>query len=137
MALQFIPYRRVFRVRTITVRDSVNIGRSPFNKNSGFGNYHLRAQWNGTFRLHRPDPSNRTFGHCSCKQDAKERYWGQQFCQMERTFQRFSDRNERIGQSEQNLEVVPNVLVRPSRDCPVHLISNRNFRNLGLNGKRP
>ena len=53
------------------------------------------------------------------------------------SFQRFFDRNERIGQSEQNLEVVPNVLVRPNRDCPVHLISNRNFRNLGLNGKRP
>ena len=84
VALPFIPYRRVFRVRTITVRYSVNIGRSPFNKNSGFGNYHLRAQWNGTFRLHRPDPSNSAFGHCSCKKDAKERHWGQQFCQMER-----------------------------------------------------
>ena len=43
-----------------------------------------RAQWNGTFRLHRPDPSHRTFGHCSCKQDTKERYREQQFCQMER-----------------------------------------------------
>ena len=38
-----------------------------------------RAQWNGTFRLHRP-----AFGYCSCKQDSKELYWGQQFCQMER-----------------------------------------------------
>ena len=44
----------------------------------------LRAQWSGTFRLHRPDPSHRAFGSCSCKQDTKERYWGQQFCQMER-----------------------------------------------------
>ena len=43
-----------------------------------------RAQWNGTFRLHRPDPSHRALGYCSCKQDTKERYWGQQFCQMER-----------------------------------------------------
>ena len=43
-----------------------------------------RAQWNGTFRLHRPDPSHRAFGYCSCKQDTKERYWEQQFCQMER-----------------------------------------------------
>ena len=24
------------------------------------------------------------FGYCSCKQGTKERYWGQQFCQMER-----------------------------------------------------
>ena len=44
----------------------------------------LRAQWSGTFRLHRPDPSHRAFGYCSCKQDTTGRYWGQQFCQMER-----------------------------------------------------
>ena len=36
------------------------------------------------FRSHIPDPSHRAFGYCSCKQDTKERYWGQQFCQMER-----------------------------------------------------
>ena len=34
------------------------------------------AQWNGTFRLHRPHLSHRTFGYGSCKQDTKERYWG-------------------------------------------------------------
>ena len=44
----------------------------------------LRVQWNGSFRLHRPDPSHRALGYCSCKQDTKEWYWGQQFCQMER-----------------------------------------------------
>ena len=43
-----------------------------------------RALWNGTFRLHRPDPNHRAFGYCACKQDAKRRYWGQQFCQIER-----------------------------------------------------
>ena len=43
-----------------------------------------RAQWNCSFRLHRPDPSCRTFGYCSCTQETKDRYWGQQFCQMER-----------------------------------------------------
>ena len=86
LPLLFIPYRRVFRVRTITIRYSVNIGRFPFNKNSGlkFRKFHVRAQWNGTFRLHRPDPSRRAFGHRSCKQDGKERCWRQQFCQMER-----------------------------------------------------
>ena len=36
------------------------------------------VQWNGTFRLYRPDPSHRTVGFCSRKQDTKERYWGQQ-----------------------------------------------------------
>ena len=29
-------------------------------------------------------PSHRAFAYCSCKQDTKERHWGQQFCQMER-----------------------------------------------------
>ena len=45
-----------------------------------------RAQWNSTFQLQRPDPSHCAFGYCSCKQDTKEQYWGQQFCQMERDF---------------------------------------------------
>ena len=40
-----------------------------------------RAHWKGTFRLHRPDISHRVFGYCSCKQDTKERHWGQQFWQ--------------------------------------------------------
>ena len=35
-------------------------------------------------RLHRPYPGHRAFGYCSCKQDTKERYGGQQFGQMER-----------------------------------------------------
>ena len=37
-----------------------------------------------TFRLNRPDPSNRDIrhGYCYCKKDTKERYWGQQFCQF-------------------------------------------------------
>ena len=43
-----------------------------------------RSQWSGTFRLHSPYPSHRAFGYCSCKQDTKERYWEEQFCQMER-----------------------------------------------------
>ena len=35
------------------------------------------AQWNDTFRLHRPDPSHHVLlsGYCSCKHDAKEQYW--------------------------------------------------------------
>ena len=47
-----------------------------------FGN--SASQWNGTFRLHRPNPSHRAFGYCSFKQDTKERYWRQQFCEMKR-----------------------------------------------------
>ena len=33
-----------------------------------------RGQWNGTFRLHRADPSHHAFGYYSRKQDAKEGY---------------------------------------------------------------
>ena len=57
------------------------------------------AQWNGTFRLHRPDPSQRTFGYCSCKQDTKERYWGRHnFVKWKGTFRsdqlKWPDRSE-------------------------------------------
>ena len=57
----------------------------PINKNLRFEISEIPlSQWHGTFRLRRPDPSHIAFGYCSCKQDTKERYWGRQFCQMER-----------------------------------------------------
>ena len=57
------------------------------------------AKWNGSFRFHRSVPSHRVFAYCSCcKQDTKERYWGQQFCQMEGTF--WSDRPKRVDWSK-------------------------------------
>ena len=59
------------------------------------------------------------------------------FVKWKGTFRTFSDRNERIGQNEQPLEVFPNVLVGPNRDCPVHLISNQNFRNFGAERTAP
>ena len=75
-----------------------------------------RALWNGSFRFHRPVPGHRVFAYCSlCKQDTKERHWGQQFCQMERTFGR-TDWNEWTGQSEQPSKVVPNISVGPHRN---------------------
>ena len=94
------------------------------------------AQWTCTFRLDRPDPSHRAFGYCSCKQDTKERYWGQQFCQMER-----------------DISVRPTEMTRPVtvdhlqswsrifRSDQTEMVrsiwcTNRNFRNFGLNGKR-
>ena len=60
--------------------------RFPFNKNSGlkFQKFHVPNAWKSTFRLHRPDLSHHAFSYCSCKQDTKEQYWEQQFCQMER-----------------------------------------------------
>ena len=90
-----------------------------------------RAHWNGAFRLQRPDPSHRTFGYCSCKQEAKERYWTHQFRQME------SDILVRLTEISEPSKVIPNIPVGKNRNGPFHLISNRNFRNFGLNGKRP
>ena len=42
-------------------------------------------------------------------------------------------RNDQTGQSGPP----SNIPVGPNRNSPFHLISNRNFRNFGLNGKRP
>ena len=45
----------------------------------------------------RPKPPH--VGYCSRKQDAKELFWGQQFCQMERNISvRPTDRNDQTGQ---------------------------------------
>ena len=73
----------------------------------------------------------------SCKQDRKERYWGQQFWQMER-----------------DISVRPTEMTRPVtvdhlqswsrifRSDQTEMVrsiwwTNRNFRTFGLNGKRP
>ena len=66
-----------------------------------------RAQWNGTFRLHRPVPSHHAFCYCSSTQDTKERYLGQQLCQMEKGHLGPTNRNERTGQSRQRSKMVP------------------------------
>ena len=81
-----------------------------------------RAKWNGKFWLHGPDPSHRVFAYCSCRQDTKERYWGQQFCKKEGHFGP-TDRNDQTGQSGSPSKVVSNIAVVP----------NRNVRNFGLN----
>ena len=74
---------------------------------------------------------------CSCKQDTKERYWGQQFWQTER-----------------HISVRPTEMARPVsvdhlqswsrifRSAQTEMVrsicwTNQNFRNFGLNGNRP
>ena len=42
------------------------------------------AKWNGIFWLHRLSPSHCMFGYFSCKQNTKEQYLVQQFCQKAR-----------------------------------------------------
>ena len=96
-----------------------------------------RAQWNGTFRLHRPDPSHRAFGHFSCKLDTKQWYEGQQFCQMERDFSVGSTkmaRSVKVDHLQRRSQIFRSDRTETVRS---NLISNRNFRNFGLNGKRP
>ena len=62
---------------------------------------------NGTFRLHKPVPSHRAFGYCSSTQDTKERYLGEQLCQMGKGHVGPTNRNERTGQSRQPSKMVP------------------------------
>ena len=90
-----------------------------------------RAQWNSIFRLHIPDASHRAFGYCSrngCKSGT-----GDSNCvKFGPTY-----RNDQTSQSGPSSKVVPNNPVGPNRNGPFDLISNRNFRNFGLSGKRP
>ena len=107
------------------------IGRFPFNKNSGlrFRTFNVP---NGTIlwlRLHRPDPSHRAFGYCSCKQHTKERYMGRQLCQLER--------DNRVRRAEMIKPVEVDHLQSSSRIfrsdqtemVRFMLCINRNFRN--------
>ena len=43
----------------------------------------------------------------------------------------------RTDQIRPSSKMFPNIPVGPNRNDPFHLFSNRNFRNFGLNGKRP
>ena len=92
-----------------------------------------RAQWNGTFRLHRPDPSLRAFGYCSCKQDTKEQCWGQQFCQTETDISVRPTEMTRLVK-EDYLQTW-SWIFRSDQTEMLRSIwyTNRNFRSLGLN----
>ena len=93
--------------------------RFPFNKYSG-----LKFFGNSTspFRSHRSVPSHRAFGYWYCKQDTKERYWGQQFVKWKGTF-----------------EITWPFKVDHLQTGPEYSVwcTNRSFRNFGLKGKRP
>ena len=109
------------------------LGRFLFNKNSGlkFRKFHVS---NGTVHCGCSDPTQATgwLVIVNCKHDPKEWYWGQQFWEMERNI---SVRPTNI--SGPPLKLVPNILVRPNEMIRSIWCTNRNFRNFGLNGKRP
>ena len=52
-----------------------------------------RAEWNGTFQLHRPNKSHREFSYRACKQDTDQRSWGN-FVKWKETFR--SDRPDQF-----------------------------------------
>ena len=78
----------------------------------------------------RPNSRYRTFGYRTCKQDTEERYWAQRFSKCGKG-------TELADQFAPSSKVFPNIPVGPNRNDPFNLISNRNFRNFGLNGKHP
>ena len=66
---------------------NIVLWRFPFKKKFWFENFrNSTCLGNGTFQLYRPDSSDRAFNYFSCKQDKKERYWGQQFKKWKGTF---------------------------------------------------
>ena len=96
------------------------------------------AQWNGTFWLHRPNPSHCVFGYCSCKEDTKEWYWGQQVCQMERDISvRPTDRDNQTSQSGSPSKLVPNISVGPNWNGPFHLMYQPKFLEFWVEWKAP
>ena len=134
-----MPYFRSARKQFLALIRSWEFrGRLPFNKNSGlkFLKFHVPNERYIPVAQTRPKPP-RVFGYCSCKQDTKERYWGQQFCQMERDIS--VQPTEMSGQVKVDhfQRWSHNTPVESNRNGPFHLISNRNFRNFGLNGKHP
>ena len=76
-------------------------------------------------------------GYCSCTQDTKERYWEQQFCQMEKGHFSPTDRNDQTGQSGLRRWSQIYILVGPNRNGPFHLISNRKFPEFWAEWKAP
>ena len=117
---------------------SIDYGCFPINKNLRFEISEIpRSQWNGTFRLHKLVPSHRAFGYCSCKQNTKERYWGQQFCQMERDISvRRTDMTRLV--KEDHLQSWFRIFRSDQTEIVLSIkCTNQNFRNFGLIGKCP
>ena len=95
------------------------------------------AQWNGTFRLHRPDPSHRAFGYCSYKQDTKEQYWGDTILSNGKGHFGPTNWNDQTGQSEPPSKLVPSIPVRPNCNGWFHLIYQLKFPEFWVEWKAP
>ena len=111
-----------------------NLGRFPFSKNYGlkFRKFHVP---NGTVHSGCTDPNQGTARLVIVLVSRIQKSGTGDNNSVK------SDRNHRIGDHLLRCgppsKVFPNIPVGPNRNSPFHLISNRNFRNFGLNGKRP
>ena len=101
---------------------SDDIGSFPFNKISEIP----RAQWNGTFRWHRLDPSHRVFGYWK-----KRTVLGTTILSNEKGHFGPTDRNYQADQSRPPSKLAPNIPVWSNQNGPYHLmyVTNRNLRN--------
>ena len=74
----------------------------------------------------------------SCKQDRKERYWGQQFWQMERDISvRPTEMTRPVTVDHLASKLVPNIPVGPNRNGPFHLMNQPKFPEFGVKWKVP
>ena len=78
---------------------------------------------------------------CSCKQDTKERYWGQQFWQTERHISvRPTEMTRPVTVDHLQIKLVPNslnILVAPNRNGPFHLMNQPKFPEFWVEWKAP
>ena len=97
----------------------------PFNKNSAFIFGNSTSPMNGTFRLHRPDPSHSAYGYClqkSCASLLRTTILANRRGHFGLTY-----RNEQIFQSRPPSKLVPNIPVGPNRNHPFHLMYQPKF----------
>ena len=75
---------------------------------------------------------------CSCKQDTKVRYWGQQFWQMERDISvRPTEITRPVTVDHLSSKLVPNIPVAPNRNGPFHLMNQPEFPDFWVELKVP
>ena len=92
---------------------SDDIGSFPFNKISEIP----RAQWNGTFRWHRLDPSHRVFGYWK-----KRTVLGTTILSNEKGHFGPTDRNDQADQSRPPSKLAPNIPIWSNQNGPYHLM---------------
>ena len=100
---------------TVIVTLLRNLGRVPFNKNSGLKFRKFNVP-NGTVHYGFTDLKPKPPG-VWVMQEKEELYWGQHLCQIKGT---------KLVKVE-----FPNISVGPNWNGLFHLISNQNFRNFG------